>query len=288
LRILLTGRAGQVGSALHRSLAPLGELSAFDRQGIDLLRLGEFRKAIDEIKPDIIVNAAAYTAVDRAETEREKAFAVNAEAVRLLASEAKQRDALLVHFSTDYVFDGEKTGPYVETDATHPLGVYGASKLAGERAIAASGCHHLIFRTGWVYGPGGRNFVNAILAAAKAQPELRVVNDQRGAPTSSGELARVVTEILSNPDYLKKPGGIYHMTAAGETTWHGFAREILAGANLDIRLIPVSSAEYAAQFGAKAPRPKNSLLDNAKLRAVFGVALADWRESYRAVAQAIH
>jgi dTDP-4-dehydrorhamnose reductase len=283
LRILLTGRGGQVGSALKRALAPLGELSAFDRVGLDLLNLNAIRITIQKEKPDIIVNAAAYTAVDRAEGEREAVFAVNATAVRALAEEAKRRDALLVHFSTDYVFDGEKRSPYVETDATAPLSAYGWSKLEGERALAASGCRHFIFRTSWVYAPAGRNFMHAILAAARSKPELRVVDDQRGAPTSSLAIAAAVAGILADPPLQKKPSGIYHMSAAGETTWYEFAKEILALNGLSTPVLPVSSAEY----GAPVRRPRNSLLDNGKLQRTFGIALADWRQGLREVSSKI-
>ena len=284
MRILLTGRNGQVGSALERSLAPLGELLSFDRDGLDLLDSKEVGKRIQEAKPDIIINAAAYTAVDRAEQEKDVAFAVNFAAVKKLAREARSIDALLIHFSTDYVFDGEKETPYVETDATNPLGVYGASKLAGERAIVESGCRHFIFRTSWIYGPGGRNFVAAILAAAKTRPELRVVNDQRGAPTSSMAIAGAIAEIFSSADFLNKPDGIYHLSAAGQTTWYEFAREILAQKDLRTPVVPVSSAEYITA----ARRPKNSLLDNGKLRATFGISLAGWRQGFRDISSKIH
>ena len=284
MRILLTGRGGQVGSALERALAPLGELSAFDRAGLDLLDLNSIRAKVEREKPDIIVNAAAYTAVDRAEGEREAVFAVNATAVRVLAEEAKTRDALLVHFSTDYVFDGEKRSPYVETDATAPLSAYGWSKLEGERAVAASGCRHFIFRTSWVYAPAGRNFMRAILAAARSKPELRVVDDQRGAPTSSLAIAAAVAGILADPPLQKKPNGIYHMTAAGETTWYEFAKEILALNGLSTPLLPVSSAEY----GAPVRRPRNSLLDNTKTVNTFGVVLDHWRVGLAAVMWSMH
>ena len=283
MRILLTGSKGQVGSALERALAPLGEVSAFDRQGLDLLDLNSLRTRMERERPDIIVNAAGYTAVDRAEQEKDLAFAVNSRAAGELAREAKSIDALLIHFSTDYVFDGEKPAPYVETDAPNPLNVYGRSKLEGERAIAASGCRHLILRTSWVYAPGGRNFVNAILAAAKTRHELRVVNDQHGAPTSSEAIAAAVARLLADPGLPQKPGGIYHLSAAGETTWHGFAKEILSMKGLRTRITPISSAEH----GAPAPRPKNSLLDNAKLRATFGIALPDWRLGLREVSSKI-
>jgi len=284
VRILLTGSKGQVGSALLSALAPLGELIAFDRRSLDLLDSNSVKRRVETETPDIIINAASYTAVDRAEQEKEVAFAVNSQAVRELARAAKAIDALLIHFSTDYVFDGAKPAPYVETDAPNPLGVYGRSKLEGERAVAASGCRHFIFRSSWVYAREGRNFVNAILAAAKTKPELRVVSDQHGAPTSNLAIAGAVARILSDASVRQKPSGIYHLSAAGETTWHGFAREILESKKLDIRLTPVSTAEY----GALAPRPKNSLLDNAKLRATFGISLANWRDGFRAAMRAMH
>jgi dTDP-4-dehydrorhamnose reductase len=283
LRILLTGRTGQVGSALERTLAPLGELSAFDRSALDLTDLSSIRTRIRSEKPDIIVNAAAYTAVDRAEKEEDIAFEVNARAVEELAREAKAIDALLIHFSTDYVFDGEKALPYAETDAPNPLNVYGRSKLEGERAVAASGCRHFIFRTSWVYGATGRNFLHAILAAARSKPEVSVVDDQRGAPTSSEAIAAAVARILADAAMRQAPGGIYHMTAAGETTWFGFAQEILKSWKSAVRLVPVATAEY----GAVAPRPKNSLLDNTKFRRAFGFALPDWRQGLLEVSSKI-
>ena len=284
MRILLTGSNGQVGSALLPALAPLGEVRAFDRQGLDLRDLQSIRSTMAEVKPGIIINAAAYTAVDRAEREKELAFEVNVRAVEELARQAKSLDALLIHFSTDYVFDGEKRTPYVESDPPAPLSVYGHSKLEGERAIAASGCRHFIFRTSWIYGAAGRNFVHAILAAAKLKPELRVVNDQRGAPTSSGAIAGAVAQVLSNSNLLVKPSGIYHLSAAGETTWHGFATAILTSKGLKTPVAAIRSDEYPVA----ARRPKNSLLDNAKVGATFGIALPDWRQSLAAVLAAIH
>jgi dTDP-4-dehydrorhamnose reductase len=283
LRILLTGSRGQVGSALVPVLAPLGELCALDRQGLDLLDLRSIRDRVAQFRPDIIVNAAAYTAVDRAERERDIAFAVNFQAVEELSRQAKSGDALLIHFSTDYVFDGEKGAPYVETDAPAPRNVYGDSKLAGERAIVASGCRHFIFRTSWVYGPLGRNFLHAILAAAKSRPELRVVDDQQGAPTSSLALAAALARILALPDFSARPDGIYHLSAAGETTWHGFAIAILQAQGLKTPVVAIRSDEYPVA----APRPKNSRLDNAKAAATFGVALPDWRDGLAAVLRAL-
>ena len=284
MRILLTGCKGQVGSALAQVLAPLGELSAFDRQGLDLLDAASIGTTIAKLRPAIIVNAAAYTAVDRAERESELAFAVNFRAVGELAREARSIDALLIHFSTDYVFDGEKPSPYVESDAPNPLNAYGRSKLAGERAVAASGCRHLILRTSWVYGAAGRNFVHAILAAAQATPELRVVDDQHGAPTSSAAIAAAIGQILSRGDLPEQAAGIYHLSAAGETTWHGFASAILQAKGLQTPVVAIRSDAYPAA----ARRPRNSLLDNSKLAAVFGVALPDWRQSLAAVLAAIH
>ena len=282
MRILLTGRSGQVGSALERALAPIGEVCAFDRQGFDLLRPDDFEKAIGRIKPTVIVNAAAYTAVDRAEREPELAFRVNSQGVKELAQAARSADALLVHFSTDFVFDGEKPGAYVESDAPNPLNVYGRSKLEGERAIAASGCRHLVFRTSWVYAPAGRNFLRAILAAARDKPELRVVDDQHGAPTSSLDIAAAVARILAMPG-LAARSGLYHMTAAGETTWYGFARAILDAKGIRTPVVAIPSEAYPTA----ARRPKNSRLSNAKLTAAFGVALPDWREGLAAVLRAV-
>ena len=284
MRILITGSKGQVGSALALALAPLGEVSAFDRQGLDLLDSQSIRNTMARVKPDVIVNAAAYTAVDRAEGEEDAAFAVNFRAVKELAREAKAIDGLLIHFSTDYVFDGEKPAPYVETDAPNPLGVYGRSKLEGERAVVATGCRHFIFRTSWVYGPTGRNFLHAILAAAKTKPELRVVNDQHGAPTSSAAIAGAVARVLARPDFSSVASGLYHLSAGGETTWHGFATAILHAKGIKTPVLAIGSDEYPVA----AKRPKNSMLDNTKIGAAFGIALPDWRQGMAAVLAAIH
>jgi dTDP-4-dehydrorhamnose reductase len=220
------------------------------------------------------VNAAAYTAVDRAESERDLAFRVNASAPGLLAAEASRLDALLVHYSTDYVFDGTKAIPNVENDAPNPLNVYGASKLAGEQAISASGCRYLIFRTSWVYGPHGRNFMRTVLRTAIERPELRVVADQIGAPTSSLAIARATADVLRAGGQ-----GLYHMSAAGQTTWYAFARAIVARAHLQTRVVAIRSEEYSAA----ARRPRNSVLDNSNLRAAFGVMLAPWDEGFAEV-----
>jgi len=272
LKVLLLGRRGQVGSALEGLLAPLGEVFAADREELDMAASGDVREIVRRANPGLIVNAAAYTAVDRAENEREAAFAVNATAAGVLAEEARKRGALLVHYSTDYVYDGAKAGAYLEVDPPGPINAYGESKLAGDRAIAASGCRHFIFRTSWVYGARGSNFLLTILRAARERPELRVVDDQRGAPTSAVAIAEATVQALAKPDAAP---GVYHMSAAGETTWHGFAAAILEASGLRTRLSAIRSEEYVTA----ARRPRNSLLDNAKLRATFGVALPDWRES---------
>jgi len=281
VKILLTGRGGQVGSALEPLLARAGELAAFDHAGLDLSDSAALRARIAAEKPNVIVNAAAYTAVDRAESERAAAFATNAEAVGVLAREAARLGALLVHFSTDFVFDGAKRMPYVEEDSTHPINVYGESKLAGERAVAESGCRHVILRTSWVYAPRGRNFVLAILAAAHAGRDLRVVDDQTGAPTSSAEIARAVMGVLTARE---RPNGVYHASCAGQTTWLDVAREILARKGLKTYIAPVTTVEY----GAVARRPQYSVLDNTKLHATFGIQLQDWREQLAAVLASIH
>jgi dTDP-4-dehydrorhamnose reductase len=269
LKILLVGRNGQVGRELARSLAPLGEVQALGREQLELTDPNAIRKTVRAAAPEVIVSAAAYTAVDRAESEPDLAFSVNANAPGVLAAEAARLGALLVHYSTDYVFDGAKSGPYTEADVPHPLNVYGASKLAGEQAIAASGCRYLVLRTSWVYGPHGSNFMLTILRAARERPQLRVVDDQVGAPTSSLAIARATAQVL-------RAGGegLYHMSAGGKTSWCGFARAILARARLETPVVPIRSDEYPAA----ARRPRNSLLDNSRLGATFGVTLAPWEE----------
>jgi dTDP-4-dehydrorhamnose reductase len=269
VRVLLLGKDGQLGRELAQELVVVGEVSPIGREDLDLRDTDRVSETVRRAKPDVIVNAAAYTAVDRAEYESDIAFAVNRDAPGAMSTEAARLDALLVHYSTDYVFDGTKPVPYVEDDAPHPLNVYGASKLAGERAILASGCRYLILRTSWVYGPHGGNFMLTMLRAARERPELRVVDDQVGAPTSSLAIARATAQVL------RKGGkGLYHMSAAGSTSWYGFARAILARAGLRTPVIPISTDQYPAA----ARRPRNSLLDNSKLHAAFGVTLAPWEE----------
>jgi dTDP-4-dehydrorhamnose reductase len=277
MRVLLTGAGGQLGATLKGALAPLGEIAAYDHATLDLTDADALVRACRDIAPHVIVNAAAYTAVDKAESEPALAHAVNARAPEVLAGEAARLGALLVHYSTDYVFDGAKQLPYVETDATAPLGVYGSSKLEGERAIAASGCPYLTLRTSWVYAPHGRNFLLTMLALAQTREELRVVDDQRGAPTSCALLARETVSLLAHPD-ARSASGLYHLTAGGEVTWCGFARAIFerraaAGARVP-RLVAIPASDYPTP----ARRPANSVLSNAKLAARFGWAQPPWED----------
>lgn len=269
MRLLLTGSSGQVGSALLRTLPVLGQVIARSRPALDLANPDSIRQAVREAKADVIVNAAAYTAVDQAEKEEALAMAVNRDGPSILAEEAARRGALLVHFSTDYVFDGERRSPYEETDATNPLNTYGRSKLAGERAIQRSGCRHLIFRTSWVYSNTGKNFLLTMLRLAREKKELRVVDDQHGAPTSARMLADAVPAAIEA--VLRDPGlaGVYHMTAQGSTTWCGFARAIVG---TRATVVPIRSDEYPTP----ARRPSNSVLDNAKLEKTFGILLPSW------------
>jgi dTDP-4-dehydrorhamnose reductase len=298
-RILVTGASGQVGGELLRSLAALGEVVAPSRAELDLSDAASVRAMVRQVKPRWIVNPGAYTAVDRAESEPELAYAVNATAVRALGEEAKAIGAAVVHFSTDYVFDGQGTAPYAETDAVNPTSVYGASKLAGEQELARSGAAHLIFRTSWVYGATGKNFLLTILKAARERDRLRVVADQHGAPTWSRDLARMTAHVIGECvrrsaapetqdgllDAVAQVGGVYHAAGAGETTWYGFAAEAVrqqAERTPGIRLAevdPIATAEYPTP----ARRPVNSRLDCRKLQDAFGWSMMRWEESLRAV-----
>jgi dTDP-4-dehydrorhamnose reductase len=297
-RILLTGKTGQLGSELGRLLPTLGEVIAPERNELDLREPEQICKIMRNANPQLVVNAAAYTAVDAAETDEANALAVNAEAPRVLAEEAKKLGAMLVHFSTDYIFDGSKNAPYVETDPPNPLNAYGRTKLAGEETIRNSGAAHLIFRTSWVYATHGRNFLLAILRLATEREELKIVSDQIGAPTCAADIAAATAKILTNTYRrnddaceLSKVSGTYHMTAAGETTWYDFTKAILeesAHASQDLswfgaasqgrpllarRVIPITAAEY----GSRTPRPAYSVLSNARLTQTFGITLPDWR-----------
>ncbi|HWA11807.1 MAG TPA: dTDP-4-dehydrorhamnose reductase, partial [Burkholderiales bacterium] len=274
---------GQVGGALRRALAGLGDVVAPARDALDLANAGSVAAAVREVRPDLVVNAAAYTDVDKAESEPEAAMAVNGIAPGVLAAVARECGAGLVHYSTDYVFDGRKSAPYTEDDRTAPLNVYGATKLAGEQAIAAADCPHLTFRTSWVYGPKGRNFLLTIRRLAQQRKELRVVADQFGAPTTARCIAEATAKVLAglatsngfDRDRFRKLGGTYHMTCAGRTSWHGFAAEILR----DLPAAAVLRAIPATEYPTPAKRPANSLLDNAKLRSSFGIVLPDWKDA---------
>ena len=284
-RILILGSAGQLGYELQQSFAGFGTIVAADRADLDLADPDQIRAFVRQTAPAIILNAAAYTAVDRAESEMPLAHAINALAPRVLAEEAASSGALLVHYSTDYVFDGSKQAPWTEDDAPAPLSVYGASKLAGEQAIQNSRARHLIFRTSWVYGPRGKNFLFTMLRLAQERDRLSIVDDQLGAPTTSIELARathaIVTGALSGrfgtaQDWF----GIYHMTCAGSVSWFGFAQAIFARASgqLGIKapeLIPIETKDYPTP----AVRPHNSVLSNAKLHARFGNHLPSWQSA---------
>ncbi len=284
MRILLTGANGQVGSELRRSLAPLGEVVAFDRAGLDLAQPDVLIARVRDVAPQAIVNAGAYTGVDKAESEPEQASAINALAPRVLAEEAKRLGASLVHYSTDYVFDGEKAGPYAEADPPNPLGVYGRSKLEGERAIIASGCRHLTLRTSWVYGTRGRNFLLTMLRFAGEGRALRVVDDQIGAPTWCREIADATATLLARPD-LPAPGadGLYHLSAGGFTSWFGFARAIFDSPELARLGIarPALEAIPTSEYPTPARRPHNSRLDCGRLAHQAGVRLAPWDDAFR-------
>jgi dTDP-4-dehydrorhamnose reductase len=296
--ILLTGKTGQLGSELGRLLPALGEVVAPEQTELDLREPETIRQIMRTAKPQLIVNAAAYTAVDAAETDQATALAVNAEAPRLLAQEAKRIGAILAHFSTDYVFDGSKKNPYVETDPPNPLNAYGRTKLAGEQAIRNSGAAHVIFRTSWVYATHGRNFLLTILRLATEREELKIVADQAGAPTCALDLAEGVTRIVGemiagdkSQSTFPEDSGTYHMTAAGQTTWYEFATAILEEARrapqnlpwlasatkgcplIARRVVPISTEE----LHSPTPRPAYSVLSNACLKQTFGVSLPDWR-----------
>ena len=280
MRILLLGGSGQVGHALQVGNPFAGDLVAATRRDCDLTDISGLRKLLRRVRPDVIVNAAAYTAVDKAESDSETCFAVNATAPGVMASEAAALGAKLVHYSTDYVFDGTKAGPYNEDDPTGPRNVYGASKLAGERAIAEAGCEFLILRTSWVYSNYGANFLKTMLRLGAERPDLRIVADQHGAPTSAEAIAEATIRILKNIAAGFWVRGVFHMTAAGATTWHGFASAIFArAAGKTPVLVPITTAEYPTP----AARPVNSVLSNDKFAAAFGFRLPHWDEQLAAV-----
>ena len=294
-RILLTGASGQVGGELLETLRLIGDVVAPTRTSMDLANAASVRKMIQTVRPRWIVNPAAYTAVDKAESEPQLAYAVNADAVKIIGEEARAIGAGVIHFSTDYVFDGLGTTPYVETDATGPISVYGASKLAGERDLSASGAGHIIFRTSWVYGARGKNFLRTILKLARERETLRVVADQFGAPTWSRDLARMTARIirlcetaateLELQDVLTDLNGVYHAAGGGETTWHGFAAEAVRlqrerepGMPF-AEVVPIATNEYPTP----AKRPANSRLQCCKLKEQFGWKMMDWQDSLHEV-----
>jgi dTDP-4-dehydrorhamnose reductase len=308
-RLVITGANGQVGWHLQRTLAPLGEVTALTRDDLDLADLDAVGQAVRELTPDVLVNAAAYTAVDKAESEPELARTVNATAPARMARELARSGGLLIQYSTDYVFDGEKTGPYQEDDATGPLNTYGQTKLEGEQLIGASGCAHVILRTTWVYDIRGKNFLQAVLRLAGEREELRMVGDQHGAPTWARTIAEATAVIIArinnnegkearrnqneSRSWSSDLTGVFHLSGGGHTTWAGFAEAILEeykaccggadsaahpGSSLKAkRVAPIRSAEYPTP----ARRPRNSVLLNDKVQTLFGVTMPDWRSQLR-------
>ena len=279
MKILLTGASGQVGYELQRSLQALGQVVALDRARMDLSDLDQVRDVIRRERPKLIVNPAAYTAVDQAETQAALAWRVNADAPAVMAAEAKLLGAAMVQYSTDYVFDGAAARPWRETDPTGPLNVYGASKLAGEQAVAAAGIAHLILRTSWLYGMRGKNFLLTMLRLAAERPALRVVADQHGAPTWSRTVADSTALLLcqaraGGPAWWARHGGVYHLSCRGQTTWCGFTEAIVAAAGLECRVLPITSAEYPVP----AKRPQYSVMSSERLMARF-CHLPDWKEA---------
>jgi dTDP-4-dehydrorhamnose reductase len=270
--ILLTGAGGQLGFELARSLSNHGAVIALDRAALDLADADAIVAAVRQATPALIVNAAAYTAVDQAESESAVAFAVNARAPGILAEAAKQQDAVLIHYSTDYVFDGRRTTPYEEDAAANPLNVYGESKLEGERAIEQSGAHALVFRTGWVYGARGRNFLLTMLRLAQQRDELRIVADQSGTPNWCRTLSEATAATLAHGiPWLAERSGLYHMASAGATTWHGFAKAIIGDAPRPL-VVPITTSEYPTP----ARRPAYGVLSARKFEATFAYKMPDW------------
>jgi dTDP-4-dehydrorhamnose reductase len=280
MKILLFGKDGQVGRELQRTLLPFGDIIALNRQNADLQNLAELNRILESVNPDLIVNAAAYTAVDKAETDTETAFKINAKAVAMMAGYASHNNALLVHYSTDYVFDGQKSGAFVETDATNPLGVYGLSKKMGEEAIAQSRCKALIFRTSWVFSSHGNNFIKTILRLAKEKNSLNIVADQFGAPTSAELIADVTALAIAGYRSGNITSGIYHLTATGETNWHQFAHHIVDRALANGLHLQLDQSQIRAitteEYPVPAKRPKNSRLDTTLLSSQLGLKLPDW------------
>jgi dTDP-4-dehydrorhamnose reductase len=287
-RFLILGAQGQLGIELQSAFRDAGHVIAHGRSTCDLSNPSSIRNAIREARPDVILNAAAYTAVDRAESEPELAMQINGEAPGMLAEEAKKNNALLIHYSTDYVFDGSKPGPWIEEDVVHPLNVYGATKLAGERNIQQVGGRFLIFRTSWVFSPHGHNFLSTMLRLGREREELKIVNDQIGAPTSALALATATRRIVDKTaeQTATNVAGIFHMTCAGQTTWFGFAQSIFAKAQASKPWATVKGIP-ASEYPTPAMRPANSVLSNKKLKQVFGFDLPSWEAALDAALQAL-
>jgi dTDP-4-dehydrorhamnose reductase len=292
-RILIIGRVGQVGWELRHKLACLGEVVSIDYPEIDFTRLETLRDAVSRVRPQVIVNAAAYTAVDKAETAEDLALAINGTAPGVLAEEAAKLGALLVHYSTDYVFNGTGSTPWLESSTPGPLNAYGRTKLAGDQAIQASGCHHLIFRTSWVYGARGNNFLLTMLRLAKERKQLGIVDDQFGAPTTSECIAQATADVLSQCLAPTGPGiegrsGVYNLTNGGETSWYGFAREIFAQAQTALKTeVPDLNPVATSAFPRPAVRPTNSRLSSRELCVAFGVQLPNWEQGLALVIETL-
>lgn len=292
MKLLLLGKNGQVGWELQRSLAPLGEVVALDRQtGGDISNLTELAQTIRSVRPDVIVNAAAHTAVDKAESEPDLALRLNAEAPEVMAQEAKSLGALLVHYSTDYVFDGSGGVARTEGDATGPLSVYGRTKLEGEQRIATTDCRHLIFRTSWVYAARGGNFAKTMLRLAQEREALSVINDQWGAPTGADLIADVTAHAVRHMSAHEGDGGLYHLVAAGETNWHAYASHVIERAqnlrpDLDWKVQSIVAVPTTA-FPTPAARPQNSRLNTQKLQAAMQLRLPDWQQGVDRMLQEI-
>ena len=293
MKLLLTGKNGQVGFELQRALAPLGDVVAVDHEDCDLSDAEAIRALVRRVQPEVIVNPAAYTAVDKAESDADKAFTVNAVAPGVFGEEAKALGALVVHYSTDYVFDGEKDGFYTETDTPNPQGVYGRTKLQGEAALAASGARHLIFRTSWVVGAHGGNFAKTMLRLAVDRDKLSVVDDQWGAPTSAALLADVTAQLVRQAmrEAAGFPYGLYHLVAGGETNWHAYACYVIEAARKAGKPIRVAAGDIqaipASAYPTPAKRPANSRLDTQKFRDTFGLHLPDWQDGIDHILQQI-
>jgi len=297
MKILLTGKNGQLGFELQRALATLGDVHAVGQLECDLGDADALRALVRSVNPDVIVNPAAYTAVDKAESDRDRAFAVNATAPGVLGEEAARLGALVIHYSTDYVFDGAKQGAYLETDAPAPQGVYGSSKLAGERLLAAANPRHLVLRTSWVVGAHGGNFAKTMLRLAAQRDRLTVVADQVGAPTSAALLADLTAHLVRQHAQAAAAGqgtfpyGVYHVAAGGETSWYDYARFVLAEAQAAGKVLkagpdavaPLTTAEYPTP----AKRPANSRLDTTAFRSAFGLRLPHWQDGVRHVLRQI-